>query len=88
MKTYILKLKGTKKNKTQDLECHVYGNNKGHAFNWAYKFFEKGEFTEPYFAEGLKRDCRGTAEFIPKYREFMELKGKYKVFHTSLTQIK
>lgn len=88
MRTYLLKLKGTKKNNTQDISVHVYGDNKGQAFNYAYSFFEKGEFQEPYFAEGINRQSGGTAEFIPKYRDFENVKGKYFVPKTALTLIK
>lgn len=84
MKTYILTLKGTKKAKTQDMKVSVFGDNKQQAFNWAYKFFQLGEFVEPYFAKGLNKMSGGTAEFIPESINLMGVKGKYKVNHSNL----
>lgn len=84
MKTYTLKLKGTKKNKTSDLTVEILGDNKNQALAWAYYFFEKGEFTEPYFASGANRMCGGTADFIPGVEKLMDLKGKYFVPRTSI----
>lgn len=84
MKKYILNLKGTKKNSTQDLTVEVFGDNKGQAFNWAYRFFEKGEFTDPYFAAGVNRQSGGTLEFIPSANELRHLAGKYFCPRTAL----
>lgn len=73
MKTYSLKLKGTKKNNTQDVTVKVLGNNKSQAFNFAYQYFEKGE-SHP-----------NVADFIPSLAEFTDLKGKYFVPRTALS---
>jgi len=83
MKTYTLKLKGTKKNQTQDLTIEIYGVNKSHAFNWAWDFFEKGRFMEPYFATGIK-EITGTERFIPNASNMMDLAGKYNVPRTAV----
>jgi hypothetical protein len=83
MKTYTLKLKGTKKNNTPDLTVTIKGENKGQAFNWAYKFFECAEFVKPYYATGLKKMCEGTAFFVPESENMMHLAGKYKVHRSS-----
>ncbi len=77
MKSYKLKLKGTNKNNTKDLDVIILGNNKSQAFSWAYNFFQKGRFVEPYFANGINEQCGGTLEFIPNANELKELKGKY-----------
>ena len=84
MKSYKLNLKGTKKNNTTDVVINVYGENKSQAFNWAYNFFQKGEFVEPYFAKGLNRMCGGTVEFIPESKNIMDLRGKYFVPRSSV----
>lgn len=65
MKTYTLKLKGTKKNNTSDLEVELKAENKAQAFNFAYMFFEKGETV-------IKTDL-----FIPKAKKLKHLSGKY-----------
>jgi hypothetical protein len=83
MKTYTLKLKGTKKNQTHDLTIKIYGDNKSHAFAWAFDFFEKGIFMEPYFAEGVKK-ITGTEKFIPNASDIIHLAGKYNVPYTSV----
>lgn len=88
MKQYQLKLKGTKKQSTPDLTLTIFGDNKSQAFNWAWQFFQKGEFKEPFFASGLNKMCGGTVEFIPNARELMNLAGKYFVPTTAVTCIR
>jgi len=88
MKTYQLRLKGTKKNNTNDLTIIIRGDNKAQAFTWAYWFFEKGEFTHPYFASGINRMSGGTLEFIPEADKMMHLAGKFFVPRTAIRVIK
>jgi len=85
MKTYTLKLKGTKKNNTSDLTIEIKGDNKGQAFSWAWKFFENGEFVAPYFATGVNRMSGGTAEYVPGSENMMSVAGKYKVHYSSIS---
>ena len=87
MKSYKLKLKGTKKHGTEDLTMVIKGENKSQAFTWAYQFFQQGEFKEPYYAAGIKRMSGGTEEFIPGAKSMMRLAGKYKVPRTAVTLI-
>jgi len=68
MKTYILKLKGTKKNNTPDLEVEVIAENKGQAFNFAYGFFQSGD----YNSSSANIDL-----WIPKAKKLSKLSGKY-----------
>lgn len=79
MKTYTLRLKGTKKNNTPDMEVKIFGDNKSQAFNYAYRFFELGEFISPYSANGLGLEVPGTAGHIEGVSKMMHLAGKYKV---------
>lgn len=79
MKTYKLKLRGNKKYNTSDIEVTILGDNKPHAFNYAYRFFELGEFVSPYFANGLGLEVPGTAGHIEGVSDMMHLAGKYKV---------
>ena len=88
MKSYTLKLKGTKKNNTLDLTVTIYGENKSQAFCWAYEFFQKGIFREPYFAIGTNKMCGGTTEFIPNAKQLMKLAGKYFVPKSSFNPAK
>lgn len=82
MKTYTLKLKGTKKHGTKDLTVTIIAKNKSQAFNFAYLFFEKGEYsstTEWFSRFGL---CR-VIDFIPDAVNLDKYRGKYKVYHSS-----
>lgn len=79
MKTYKLKLRGNKKYNTSDIEVTISGDNKSQAFNYAYRFFELGEFITPYFAKGLGRVVPGTAGHIDGVSDMMHLAGKYQV---------
>ncbi|MGG7036949.1 MAG: hypothetical protein ACI7YS_17405 [Flavobacterium sp.] len=83
MKKYTLKLKGTKKNQTEDLTIEIFGQNKSQAYSWAYSFFEKGEFTNPYYAKGTGQ-WSGTEKFIPNASQMMDLAGKYFVPRTAV----
>lgn len=82
MKNYSLKLKGTKKQGTSDLRIEIKADNKQQAYSWAYYFFEKGEFREPFQAKDGWSE--GTIEFIPQAKEMMHLAGKYKVPKSAL----
>lgn len=85
LKSYKLKLKGTKKHRTENLTLIIKGENKNQAFSWAYQFFQQGEFKEPYYAAGIKRMSGGTEEFIPGAKSMMHLAGKYNVPRTAIT---
>lgn len=85
MKPYMLKLKGVKSRNTEDLEIKIYGDNMQHAFNWAWSFFQQGEFKEPYYASGVG-EYTGTEKYIPNASELQHLKGKYKVYTTSISR--
>lgn len=79
MKTYKLSLKGTKKNNTPDLEIEIKGDSKVQAFNFAYMFFETGEYnstTAKYHWE--------LTDFIPDAANLDQYVGKYKVHRTSV----
>lgn len=78
MKSYILKLKGTKKNNTSDLEVEVKGDNKGQAFNFAYGFFQSGEYNS---------SSANIDPWIPKAKKLSKLSGKYFVPRSAI-QIK
>lgn len=84
MKAYKLQLRGTRKNNTKDITVIIFGENKNHALNYAYRFFELGEFVAPYFANGLGRDVPGTAGHIENVDNMMHLAGKYKVGMSSI----
>lgn len=48
MNQYILNLKGTKKNNTEDIQVMMNCKNKYQAFCLAYDFFVKGEINKIY----------------------------------------
>lgn len=85
MKTYTLKLKGSKKQNTQDLIIKVKANNKGHAFSLAYYFFQRGEYQTSY--ELYNGDTWRLEDHIEGLANLMHLKGKYKVYSTSIVGI-
>jgi hypothetical protein len=77
MKTYTLILKGTKKNNTETISVKILSKNKTQAFNFAYKFFEKGETNTIY---GRKEVGFTTPnDWIVGANDMFHLAGKYKV---------
>lgn len=82
MKKYILTLKGTKKNKTQDIKVIMNCNNKAQAFNLAYSFFEKGETNTVYGTE--KTGLYTIHKFVPNADDLRKFAGKYKVYRSSI----
>jgi hypothetical protein len=77
MKTYTLKLNGTKKNNTETITVEILANNKSQAFNMAYTFFQKGEINNIY---GRKETGLSTIhQWIPKAAQLVHLAGKYTV---------
>ena len=82
MKQYILNLKGTKKNNTEDIQVIMNCNNKHQAFNLAYEFFEKGKTNTIYRTE--KTGLCTIHKFIPNADELRKFAGKYKVYISSI----
>lgn len=82
MKTYIVKLKGTKKNNTKDIEVIMNCDNKGQAFNLAYGFFEKGETNTVFGTK--ERGLSTIHRWMPNAEDMKKFAGKYKVFTTSI----
>lgn len=82
MKQYILNLKGTKKNNTEDIQVIINCRNKYQAFNLAYDFFQRGETNQVYgtVSTGL---CT-IHKFIPNADELRQFAGKYKVYNSSI----
>lgn len=82
MKTYILKLKGTKKHNTQDIEVSMSCDSKRQCFNLAYGFFKKGD-TNTVF--GTKETGLSTIHrWLPNAEELKQYAGKYNVFKSSI----
>lgn len=79
MKTYILKLRGAKKNNTCDLEVILKAKNKNQAFNFAYLFFQTGEYTG--FTAGVDF-------YMPEAYKLTDLSGKYFVPRTAVSCVK
>lgn len=82
MKQYILNLKGTKKNNTEDIQVIMNCNNKHQAFNLAYEFFEKGKTNTIYGSE--KTGLFTIHKFIPNADELRNVAGKYKVYKSAI----
>lgn len=82
MKNYLVKLKGTKKNNTQDIEVKMNCDNKGQCFNLAYAFFEKGETNTVYGTK--ERGLSTIHRWMPNAEEMKKFAGKYKVNSTSV----
>ncbi len=82
MKSYIVKLKGTKKNNTQDIEVVMNCDNKGQCFSLAYGFFEKGETNTVFGTQ--ERGLSTIHRWLPNAEELKQFAGKYKVFTTSI----
>lgn len=82
MKTYIVKLKGTKKNNTKDLEVVMNCDSKSQALSLSYCFFEKGETNTVY---GTKEKGLSTIHrWMPNAEDMKKFAGKYKVYNTSV----
>lgn len=82
MKAYTLKLKGTKKNNTNDINMIIFGVRKSQAFNMAYTFFQKGDANVVY---GTKETGLSTIhQWIPEIEKYRHLAGKYNVYRTSI----
>lgn len=82
MKNYIVKLKGTKKNNTQDIVVKMQCSNKSQCFNLAYTFFEKGETNNVYGT--LERGLSTIHRWMPNAEELKQFAGKYKVYSSSI----
>lgn len=82
MKTYTIKLTGTKKNNTSDLTVTINADSKSQAFNFAYGFFEKGE-TNTVFGT-LERGLSTIHRWMPDAENLKKYAGKYKVYRTSV----
>lgn len=82
MKTYTVKLKGTKKNNTQDVQVTMICDTKSQCFNFAYSFFQKGETNIVYGTEirGLSTIHR----WMPDTENLKKYAGKYNVYRTSI----
>lgn len=85
MKTYTVKLKGTKKNNTPDLEVKVIAETKSQAFNFAYGFFQTGEFDKN--TNSIEGNWVIT-DFIPSASHFNDFRGKYFVPRTAVNCVK
>lgn len=82
MKTYLVKLKGVKKNNTQNIEVLMNCNNKSQCFNLAWTFFERGEANTVY---GTKETGLSTIHrWMPNAEDMKKYAGKYKVYSTSI----
>lgn len=77
MKTYIVELKGTKKNNTENISVVMNCDNKNQAFNLAYCFFKKGETNTVYGT--LERGLCTIHRWIPNAEEMRKFAGKYEV---------
>ena len=85
MKNYLLKLKGSKKNNTQDLEIIMVCENKRQCIGLAWQFFQQGEIDVVY---GSKETGLATIhKWLPNADGFRHLAGKYKVCDNSVTCI-
>lgn len=82
MKNYIVKLKGTKKHGTQDIDVRMTADNKTQAFGLAYRFFELGETNTVYGNE--ERGMSTIHRWMPDAEKLKQFAGKYKVHHTSV----
>ncbi|MFA5158628.1 MAG: hypothetical protein WC451_05600 [Patescibacteria group bacterium] len=82
IKTYTLKLKGTKGNNTPDITVILKCNNKSQAFNFAYDFFEKGETNIVYGT--IKKGLSTIHRWMPDAENLKKYAGKYKVYKTSI----
>jgi hypothetical protein len=83
MKTYKLILRGTKKNNTPDLEVELKGDSKSQAFNFAYAFFQTGE----YNSSTAKYHWKLT-DFIPDAANLDQYVGKYFVPRSAVQVVK
>ena len=82
MNQYILNLKGTKKNNTEDIQVMMNCRNKYQAFNLAYEFFQKGKTDTIYRTE--KKGFCTINKFIPNADDLRQFVGKYKVYQSSI----
>lgn len=82
MKTYEIRLKGTKKSNTEDITIIMNADSKSQAFNLAYGFFEKGE-TNTVFGTP-ERGLATIHKWLPNADDLKKYAGKYKVHSTSV----
>lgn len=82
MKSYELKLKGTKKNGTADLTVVMNCENKSQAFNLAYDFFQKCRTDVVYGREAV--GFNAISKWMPDAENLKKYAGKYKVYSTSI----
>lgn len=82
MKSYTVKLKGTKKNGTSDIEVSMNCSSKAQCFNLAYSFFEKGEINNIYGTP--ERGLSTIHQWMPDAEKLKVFAGKYKVHSTSI----
>ena len=82
MRTYELKLKGTKKNGTTDLTVVMHCENKFQAFNLAYDFFQKGRTEVVYGREAVGFNT--ISKWMPDAENLKQYAKKYKVYSTSI----
>lgn len=82
MKTYELRLKGTKKNNTKDLSVIMHCENKGQAIALAFNFFEKGQTETVYGREST--GFNKISKWMPESENLKQYAGLYKVYTTSV----
>lgn len=82
MKNYSIKLKGTKKHSTQDIEVTMTCDSKSQCFNLAYQFFERAETNVIY---GTKEKGLSTIHrWLHNAEDCKKYAGKYKVFMSQI----
>lgn len=86
MKTYIVKLKGTKKTNTQDIQVKMNCDSKGQAINLAYNFFQKGEINTVYGS--IETGLSTIHRWMPEAEKMKKYAGKYIVYRTSVSLLK
>lgn len=83
-KVYSVKLRGTKKQGTEDIVVHFTNcRSKRSVFNFAYYFFEEGDVNKIY-----GNDINGKSDishWLVDAEKLKHLAGKYKVHYTSIT---
>jgi hypothetical protein len=82
MKTYELRLKGTKKNNTKDLSVIMHCENKNQAYSLAFYFFEKGQTNTIYGREAT--GFTTIHKWMPDAENLKRYAGLYKVYNTSV----
>lgn len=85
MKNFICNLKGTKKNKTENIEVLIKADTPGQAFKIAWFFFERGEIDMKIGGPALPN--KNFKDFIVGAKSLEHLAGKYFVPRKSINPL-